>query len=238
VRRRISRWQKNSFAKLQQWHWQVVHGDSSNRLALLTLPNAGLSPCIWVDPAKLLFKCKLENKVVYSGLLFQNGDWDVVRKPMQQQELADARYVTCREMLMDDMPVEQTTEFKKMMSQLDAGNKPRGFVNAAQVLDYLNVQLRMYKTIQAHGRLQTQAELGKAAWGGEINCVVGRDGELLKTTDGNHRFAAARVLGLKSIPVQVSRIHADLLPYVQSLSARSATVAVNNYLQELQVRYS
>jgi hypothetical protein len=234
----ISRWQKDCLAKLHQWHWQWIHGNLPRNLSLLTLPNAGLLPCIWVDPAKLMLKCKLETKSVYSGLLFQDGDWDVLRKNMQQQELADARYITCGELLIDQIPAEQTSEFKRMLTQLEAGQKPRGFASKAQVLNYLSDLSAMYKVVQAQGRLQTQAELGKATWGGEINCVVGRDGELLKTTDGNHRFAVARVLNLKSIPVQVSRIHSNLLPSIEGIDARSGTQAVNQFLLELQARYS
>jgi len=235
--RALRRWAKNSYAQLIKWRWQWVYANKPSSLAAMQLPHAGLHPFIWVDPSKLAFKCKLDTKRVYKGLLFMPGEWDQPRITVNRQEQKDPRYQSCRE-LLSGVPLRECTEFKALMARLNAGQKPRGLRTEAQIEHYLQQQLDMYKQVQAQGALKTQTDLGQAKYGGEINCVVGHDGELLKTTDGNHRLAVARVLGLKRIPVQVSRIHTNLLPHVQSLSSSSATEAVNRYLLELQARYS
>lgn len=234
---RLRRLTKNTQAHWVQWLWHLRYANKPSELVAIELPNAGLNPYFWVDPFKLTLKCKLDTKRVYHGRLFLSGDWDQPRISMSDQEQNDPRYQSCQE-LLSGVPVRECSEFKSLLARLQAGQKPRGLATEEQVERFLQRQLAIYKQVQVEGALRTQTQLGKARYGGEINCVVGSDGELLKTTDGNHRLAVARVLGIKLIPVQVSRIHADLLPYVQSLSARSATEAVNSYLQELQVRYS
>lgn len=233
----LRRLAKNTHARWMQWRWHLRYANKPSDLAALELPHAGLIPLIWVNADKLVFKCKLDTKRVYRGRLFVPGNWDEPRITVDRQEQKDPRYQGCKE-LLSGMPVRECSEFKALLARLQAGQQPRGLNTEAQIEKYLYQQLAMYKQVQAQGALKTQAELGKARYGGEINCVVGHDGELLKTTDGNHRLAVARVLGIKRVPVQVSRIHTNLLPYVQGLSQTSATQAVNKFLLELQARYS
>jgi len=225
-------------ARLGQFTWCALHQDSINQLDKISLPNAGLLPYILINPAKLVYKCQLNTKQVYQGLLFYSGDWDLVLHNMKDHESIDYRYLTCNELLIQKLPLTQTTEYLSMISKLSKGQKSRGFQHESEVYNYLNNIHEMYKAIQADGRLKTQGELGKSTWGGEINCAVGRGGELLKSTDGHHRLAVARVLGLDSIPVQVSRIHADLLPHIQGLGSESATEAINIFLKQLESKYS
>jgi len=227
---------KNGLAIWAKWRWRWVHGDKPFHLSSIEIPQAGIEPVIWVNPRKLGFKCNLDTKREYGGPLFVSGDWDQARITMDFQEESDPRYQSCRE-LLSGVPVRECSEFKTLIARVHEGQKPRGFSTEAQVEQYLYDQLNMYRLVQSEGVLRTQEELGKARYGGEINCVVGRDGLLLKTSDGNHRLAVARVLEISRIPVQVSRIHADLLPYVQGFSARSATECVNNFLHELQEKY-
>jgi hypothetical protein len=229
---------KDIKAKLGQFAWRALHQDSVHQLASISLPNAGILPCIWINPSKLAYKCQIETKQVYQGLLFHSGDWDLGLSNMQDHESVDYRYITCNELLIQKLPLNQTTEYRAMISKISKGEKSRGFDHEPEILNYLNNIHSMYKAIQADGRLKTQLELGKSTWGGEINCAVGRGGELLKSTDGHHRLAVARVLGLDSIPVQVSRIHADLLPHIQGLVSESATEAINIFLKQLESKYS
>jgi hypothetical protein len=73
--------------------------------------------------------------------------------------------------------------------------------------------------------------------GGEINCAVDRNGTLLKTDKGNHRFAIARLLGLKEVPIQISVIHSRQLEVIRALGETSALHAVNGYMQRIGERY-
>ena len=208
----------------------AVHQNRVAAMRRLSFPCAGLMSVIWVDPKKIKFKILNGKKLSSRHNLFQPGTWSNDRICLKTHEAEDVRLMTCAELLLQDRAINQTTEFVQMCAKLQMGEQPRGLKSESDIELYISKQFEMYKQVQKDGRLKTQYELGESRFSGEINCVVGQDGELLKATDGNHRFAVARLLGLKSIPVQVSRIHADLLPHVQSLSARSATEAVNNYL--------
>ena len=94
--RALRRWAKNSYAQLIKWRWQWVYANKPTSLAAMQLPHAGLHPFIWVDPSKLGFKCKLDTKRVYKGLLFMPGEWDQPRITVNRKEQKDPRYQSCR----------------------------------------------------------------------------------------------------------------------------------------------
>jgi len=54
------------------------------------------------------------------------------------------------------------------------------------------------------------AELGYVATGAShrIKILIDRNGDILEETKGRHRLAAAQIVGVASVPMQISHVHA------------------------------
>ncbi|KAB2928685.1 MAG: hypothetical protein F9K30_00585 [Dechloromonas sp.] len=224
----------SAVARLNAWSFLYLQGDRPVALGRLRMPNAALLPKIFINPDKLAFKCNIRGDDEGQRKLFLAGDWDLKRKGFADVDANDPRYVTCRQLIRDAAPLEETAEYRELMLRLRKHGVARSFRSEKEILGYLEKLRQFYLRVQADGRLKTQAELGLAAHGGEINCALGRDGVLLKTNDGNHRLAIARVLGLASVPIQISVIHASLIPEVAAHDPASGTAAINAFLEKIE----
>lgn len=232
---------KNRLACLEAvanaWIFCGLYGDRLSKLDSLRVPNARLLPCIYIDPLKIEYKCNLRGAVQAQRTLVRGGDWDVKRKTFAEVESTDPRYISCRELLEGGTPIEQLEEFRQLLARLEQRGEARGMKSRAELYEYMLAVQGLYRQIADAGRLMTQAELGRCAFGGEINCAVSRDGVLMKTDDGNHRFAIARVLGLRKVPVQVSAVHTEQKSFIGGAERHGAVGAVNVFFNELQQRY-
>jgi hypothetical protein len=224
-------------AQLHRVCYQILALDSIDRLASLKMPNAGIVPFILVDPNKIEFKCDIRGVDAQTKRLFRNGDWDLTRKPFTDVEANDPRYITCRELVIDRLPVEETMEFGYLLDRIERQGRAHGSSNRENLVRYMGNLRTFYETIERDGRLLSQGELGKPRHGGEINCAVDRDGTLLKTDKGNHRFAIARLLGFKAVPVQISVIHGSQLELIRGGGGKSGLAAVNDFLRQVGERY-
>lgn len=63
----------------------------------------------------------------------------------------------------------------------------------------------MYRNIKAKG-IRTPGLFNRIE---PLYVYIGRDGELLWGSGGNHRFAMAKILKLENIPVKIRTRHAD-----------------------------
>ena len=228
----------SAVARLNAWSFQYLQGDRPARLARLRMPNALLLPRIFIDPGNLAYKCNIRGGDEGQSMLFLAGDWDLKRKGFGDVDAKDPRYVTCRQLVREGAALEETDEYRELMLRLEKNGVARSFRSEKEILGYLEKLRQFYLRVQTDGRLKTQEELGLAAHGGEINCALGRDGVLLKTNDGNHRLAIARVLGLTSVPIQISVIHSSLIPEVGRLDEASGIVSVNHFFRRVEQAYS
>jgi len=219
------------------WAFRGLYGDQLSKIDSLRVPNSRLLPCIYIDPFKIERKCNLRGVVQEQSTLIRGGDWDLAWKTFAEVESTDPRYLSCRELLEGSVPIEQLVEFRQLLLRLETRGEARGMKRYDELYEYMLALQRLYRQIADGGRLMTQSELGRCAFGGEINCAVSRDGVLMKTDDGNHRFAIARVLGLRSVPVQISVIHAQQKAYVGSAESSGAFDAINKFFCALQQRY-
>jgi hypothetical protein len=224
-------------ADIHRWCYRCLSLDSVNRLTSLRMPNSGIVPYLLVDPNRIEYKCNIRGIDAQTNRLFRNGDWDIERKAFSDVEANDPRYVTCRELVKDRLPIEETMEFGYLLDRINRQGRAHGSSSREDLLRYMNKLLAFYEMIVRDGRLLSQGELGKPAHGGEINCAVDRDGVLLKTDRGNHRFAIARLLGLKTVPIQISVIHSRQLEMIRAQGGTSGLSAVNDYMQKVGERY-
>lgn len=220
-------------ARANAWSYRIFHGNRIARLARLRMPNSALLPCIFIDPMKIEHKCNIRGATQFQRTLLRDGTWDMQRKNFAEVESADSRYISCAE-LLGGMKIEQTLEFRLLCKRLLERGEARGMKSAEQVLSYMQRLQGMYQQVAAEGRLLTQAELGRCSHGGEINCALSRDGTLLKTDDGNHRFAVARYLKIPLVPVQISVIHPLLIKAVDGVDA---VEYINSIMREVSEKY-
>lgn len=237
IRRKFKNSSVRLTAAVHKFSYKYLAFDALGRLENLKMPNAGILPYILIDPNRIDFKCDIRGADAQTNLLFRGGDWDLARKSFADFEANDPRYVTCRELVNDQLPIEETMEFGYLLDRINRQGRAHGSSNRDNLIRYMDNLRSFYGTIQRDGRLLSQGELGKPLHGGEINCAVDRDGTLLKTDKGNHRLAIARLLGIKTVPVQISVIHSDQLETIRTRDGKSGLGAVNDYLEQIGARY-
>ncbi|WP_395502165.1 ParB N-terminal domain-containing protein [Ectopseudomonas mendocina] len=218
-----------AIAHANAWRYLSWQGGHIKDLPRLRIPNSALKPFIFIDPMKLESKCNIRGRTQLQKTLLRDGDWDIKRKSFIEVEASDSRYISCQE-LLNGVPLEQTVEFRLLRERLARHGEARGMKSQAQLISYMQKTKSLYQQVAAEGRLRTQAELGRCSYGGEINCAISRDGQLLKTDDGNHRFAVARYLKLSHVPVQISVIHSD---FIISNAATATDINGVKYLDAL-----
>lgn len=201
-------------------------------IAAIRVPNLLLAPVIHIDPNKILYSASVAIKPAKGNALFLSGDWDLERQPLHEVEANNPKYVSCRQLLDGDVSLEDTHEYGLIMAAIREHGSYRGCCNAADALSHIQARKSFYMAMQREG-YKSQAVLGGSRYQGEIECALDRDGNLIKINAGNHRFAAARHLGLKAVPVHLAVIHSDHLSHVtNSLSA------LRHLIVEVEARYA
>lgn len=154
--------------------------------------------------------------VPYSGRLVIGGDWDA----LFVGDLADYRqgsrnYRSTWQLLVEGRPYQATDQYLFLKEAIANGTRhpeisERGST-LAEVDAYFDALLAVFETIRRHG-YRSQAELGvRGDPPDEVRVMVDRNGRLVRAFGGNHRFAAAQILGVPRIPVYVLAVHREWL---------------------------
>ena len=173
-------------------------------------PWNGRDPIVaWIDPGgverRYLRRTSAEKlRFWLSGLLppkmLHGGDWD---------RRLGSRAAHPTEALLEDLyradgVPERTDLYARLLQAAQAGQprRRRGTVLAdeATIQAFFVDYVSLFERMRAEGY---RRGVGKD----EPGVAIARDGEIVKTANGNHRFAIARLLGLAPIPVEVHFIH-------------------------------
>ena len=201
-------------------------------LQALRVPNLLLPAVIYIDPSRVEWSASVAVKPDRGNALFHPGDWDLAVRPMQDVEVQDPKYTTCRQLLEGLCP-EATDEYQLIMQAVVQQGSYRGCSSAEDVQAHLQARKRFYQLMAEKG-YKSQRELGGSAYAGEIQCALDREGRLIKINAGNHRFAAARQLGIARIPVHLCLIHDA---HRESLEAAGGLAALRAFISEVEKRY-
>lgn len=194
---------------------------------------------LYVDPLKISWRCKIRSKERSSRDMFPDGHWDFNREAMSDYEAYDYRYLSCSQMIEQGLGFRDTKEYAVYLDKLKNGLLARGMSTVRDIDRYMSSLEKFYQDVSLSGQLKTQRQLGESPIYGEINFVIGRDGELLKADDGNHRFAIARVCRLSKVPIQISMIHPHLVhSLLKNDNIDSAVHTLNDYLLDVEARYA
>ena len=136
---------------------------------------------------------------------FPAGPWDLVAEPFGIH-----RYV--REIFVDGVAVRDSEQYRDMSARV-SDRRAKGSVwgcrTVADVDRYFHQLLEMYEDMRCHG-YRPHTDLGTSPHE-EVKVHVGRGGDLIKASGGNHRVSFAKLLELPSIPVLVRGLHRDYL---------------------------
>lgn len=106
----------------------------------------------------------------------------------------------------------QTARYRDIMADLDAGRivrmESKGYTitSTSDAARYFEDYVALLRSMAAEGYVA-----GRAV--DDMLVMVGRDRKLVKESRGRHRFAAAQVVGVPSVPVRISHIHPDALAH-------------------------
>lgn len=132
--------------------------------------------------------------------LSQGGAWD--RRTIPCEDHPTHRLLT--ELYAADLVMEHTSLYGRLMEAARTGRpvQRRGEVlsDEAAIRRFLAGYVRLFESMRAAGY---RAGASKD----EPGVAIGRDGEVIKVANGNHRFAIARLFGLAPIPVDVHYVH-------------------------------
>jgi len=195
----------------------------------LYFPNLLIHPIIYINPQKVERVISLSIKPNRGNCYFMDGDWSNYLETIAERQARDPKYQTTSEIILQRMPINKTAETEWVQEKIRERGSYRGYTSA---VEYMKKIEGLYLSLQKFGyRRSLQEKL--FPWSGGIECVIGKDLELIKINAGNHRFYGAYVLGLSSIPVKVCAIDASYMR-----EGASPLNTVRNIQSSVQKKYA
>jgi hypothetical protein len=144
---------------------------------------------LWIDPARIQFKI---SPIIDLGPI-EGGDWDIDRRyPLTE----NIKHRAIEQRYADGRRWEDTDLFRDIYTRRFAGG---GMVRGESTMTGLLAQYysrvdALYASLCRHG-FQTTDRTGRRY--PLPNLLIGRDCDVYLGNNGNHRFAMARLLGLR-----------------------------------------
>jgi hypothetical protein len=131
------------------------------------------------------------------------GDWDLDGALVQEYGYI---YPILRQRVEGGLEYDEIPEFRKNLELIRRGERPENCHSETEYREKWLETEKLYWTIKSEG-YRTQKQLKALLPLNEIRIQVGRNGDLL-FEEGIHRLVIAQLLGLKQVPVIVTRQHA------------------------------
>jgi len=130
----------------------------------------------------------------------ENSCWDEEIKPIQILK-------SVQQIFVEKLDYKQTDQYLKMKKTMEAGEywNCHDCETLEDIDQYFEGLQKIYINIKDQG-FKTQRELGKLGYD-DVKVMIDRSGNLLLGPGGNHRFAIAKILKIKTIPVLVDSVH-------------------------------
>jgi hypothetical protein len=157
---------------------------------------------LWIDPMDVRHMLL---GVVGSGRL-ELGAWPVAdERPIEDDRILQtsiARWV-------HGLPWEETGEVERMEHAIRRKGPIKGCRTREDILNRCARLDAIFETIQREGRLRPHGEVERGTFReqGGIGMHIGVDGIPVRSANGRHRFAMARILRIPRIPVRVGLVH-------------------------------
>ncbi|CAN5385011.1 hypothetical protein BH23BAC3_BH23BAC3_24640 [soil metagenome] len=158
------------------------------------------------DEVKDLRRCKslLFHQTIYRDGNIAGGNWDLQKKLYDKNKYL----VILKERFVEKKEWENTLYYQVFHTTKDKGRKYRNRKSWEEFKrTYLNSCDKLFHDIKENGYKSNYEITGNPQK--EVIVCISRSGEIMRPPmgGGNHRFAIAKILGLKEIPVVVSVWH-------------------------------
>ena len=114
-----------------------------------------------------------------------------------------------RELFEQQLPYRESAFYRRMLGELERDgitHAPK-LGSLAEVDAYFERLENLYRSMREHGFQRRSAD--RVQQDREITIRVGRDGSLIKSGEGTHRLALARLLRIERVPVVVDLVHSQ-----------------------------
>ena len=175
--------------------------------------------CIWVDPRLIIRSISPQSVKAVTGRRSRKASGMVIDFAVFLKntiDVADIQIVNfCINHWVNGLSWEKTGIYE-YMKKLIAG---QGMVDSCRNMDDLIERYKkldiVFNMIKKEGRFRTQKEINIKNFreSGGIYIHIGPGGEPIFGWGGCHRFAIAKVLGLR-FPAQIGCVHPDAIPFL------------------------
>lgn len=157
---------------------------------------------IWLNPADIQYYIKIKDPKKLKKCLgtIKSGPWDLNVKSFDNY----SKHISLYQHFIDGIPWNHTDKFRNdYLKRINAGKKVRGFSTMQELTEFYKAIDHLYNDIANEGFFVP----GRFYSPRNFCIYIGRNGELLLGSDGNHRLSIAKILKLKKIPAKVQARH-------------------------------
>ena len=154
---------------------------------------------------------------------FKTNSFCIPNKHYKKPEsvVSNENYIKVHDLFIHKIDYTKSIWFKEFYDELNNKGKIRHKLivirSEAELHDFFNnYALRLINSMLSEGYLKNDSE-------GIGNIMIGSNGEIVKSNNGDHRFFTAKIIGLKSMPFKVNRIHENFL-YLNKLPNRKESI--------------
>jgi hypothetical protein len=162
---------------------------------------------IWVDPSEIVSRLSVPPGQAerWRYGLIHGGNWD--RASLRSAHDQDKQR-SMRQRYVDQVPWAETELFRdRYAPQLAEGQPVKGQRTVDSLVRYYeDVYDSLFEDMSRRGLVGPTLSEPRPTY---IEVHIGRDGQLIGTSNGNHRLGMANALGLRRIPVRVATRHED-----------------------------
>jgi hypothetical protein len=160
---------------------------------------------LWVDPTEVQLYARKGSSLWQSATIIDQSLISSRHLGIDGDPVLTAAIARWQE----GMSWEQTGEIERMMRAITRHGERGGCRTKQDIVRRCARLDKLFETIAREGRLRTQSELSNRRFReiGGIGIDIGPNGTLIRSSNGRHRFAIARILGLKTIPVRIGTVH-------------------------------
>jgi len=212
----IEPWMRDVRLKARRWLWaRQADSGQFQQENFLTL-----------DPAVIEICPNTEFAYSYYQGRSEGGDWDLSEQRFDRIDVYEAIRKVCQE---KSSTWQDTAYYKRILSDIEAGKQYHDCKSAADLDARCAGLSQIYESMQRDG-YKSQEELGGDPES-EVAVAIGREGRIL-FSDGAHRLAMAKLLGIREIPVVVAVRHPEWAAFRAQLKAFCKTQPLQSLYQQ------
>lgn len=191
-------------------NWYGLTGTIENPTEIIHIPPDCITHQCESEEIIALRRCKslLFKQTIYREGNIAGGDWDLQRKCYEENH----HYNEFKERFIEKKPWEETSLYERYKNKLVKRDDIEWSEFKAR---YLKQWDQLFIDIKTKGFKSNYELTGKLHK--EVVVCVSRSGEIMRPPmgGGNHRFAIAKILELKEIPVVVSVWHKQYIDWLK-----------------------